>query len=292
MPIASKNFRVKPASTVKLAQWPTVVPPVYASTKDYDDILAGHVQRLNTIQELLYASDKYAVLLIFQAMDAAGKDGMIKHVMSGINPQGCQVFSFKHPSAEELQHDFLWRTSRNLPERGNFGIFNRSYYEEVLIARVHPAILKGENIPDLPADPQKIWKERFRSINGKERHLLRNGTRVIKFFLHLSKDEQKKRFLSRIDKRKKNWKFNIADMEERKYWDDYMLAYEAALSATSKTLTPWYIIPADDKKNARLIVSHIILETLEALNMTYPKLDPEEELALGAIRKALVEEIQ
>lgn len=290
MPIASKNFRVKQGSSVKLAQWPTVVPPVYASTKDYDDILASHVQRLNTIQELLYASDKYAVLLIFQAMDAAGKDGMIKHVMSGINPQGCQVFSFKHPSAEELQHDFLWRTSRNLPERGNFGIFNRSYYEEVLIARVHPAILKGENIPDLPADPQKIWKERFRSINGKERHLLRNGTRVIKFFLHLSKDEQKKRFLSRIDKRKKNWKFNIADMEERKYWDDYMLAYEAALSATSKTLTPWYIIPADDKKNARLIVSHIILETLEALNMTYPKLDPEEELALGAIRKALVEE--
>ncbi len=292
MPIDSKNFRVKQGSSVKLAQWPTVVPPVYASTKDYDDILAGHVQRLNTIQELLYASDKYAVLLIFQAMDAAGKDGMIKHVMSGINPQGCQVFSFKHPSAEELQHDFLWRTSRNLPERGNFGIFNRSYYEEVLIARVHPAILKGENIPDLPADPQKIWKERFRSINGKERHLLRNGTRAIKFFLHLSKDEQKKRFLSRIDKRKKNWKFNIADMEERKYWDDYMLAYEAALSATSKTLTPWYIIPADDKKNARLIVSHIILETLEALNMTYPKLDPEEELALGAIRKALVEEIQ
>ena len=292
MPIASKNFRVKPASTVKLAQWPTVVPPVYASTKDYDDILAGHVQRLNTIQELLYASDKYAVLLIFQAMDAAGKDGMIKHVMSGVNPQGCQVFSFKHPSAEELQHDFLWRTSRNLPERGNFGIFNRSYYEEVLIARVHPSILKGENMPDLPADPQKIWKERFRSINGKERHLLRNGTRVIKFFLHLSKDEQRKRFLSRIDKRKKNWKFNIADMEERKYWDEYMLAYEAALSATSKTLTPWYIIPADDKKNARLIVSHIILETLEALNMTYPKLDPEEELALGAIRKALVEEIQ
>jgi len=292
MPIASKNFRVKPASTVKLAQWPTVVPPVYASAKDYDDMLAGHVQRLNTIQELLYASDKYAVLLIFQAMDAAGKDGMIKHVMSGVNPQGCQVFSFKHPSAEELQHDFLWRTSRNLPERGNFGIFNRSYYEEVLIARVHPAILKGENIPDLPADPQKIWKERFRSINGKERHLLRNGTRVIKFFLHLSKDEQRKRFLSRIDKRKKNWKFNIADMEERKYWDDYMLAYEAALSATSKAMTPWYIIPADDKKNARLIVSHIILETLEALNMTYPKLDPEEEQALGAIRKALVEEIQ
>ena len=292
MPIASKNFRVKQGTTVKLAQWPTAVPPVYASTKDYDTMLAGHVQRLNTMQELLYASDKYAVLLIFQAMDAAGKDGMIKHVMSGVNPQGCQVFSFKHPSAEELQHDFLWRTSRNLPERGNFGIFNRSYYEEVLIARVHPAILKGENIPDLPADPQKIWKERFRSINGKERHLLRNGTRVIKFFLHLSKDEQKKRFLSRIDKRKKNWKFNIADMEERKYWDEYMLAYEAALGATSKALTPWYIIPADDKKNARLIVSHIILETLEALNMTYPTLDPDEELALGAIRKALVEEVQ
>ena len=292
MPIASKNFRVKQGTTVKLAQWPTAVPPVYASTKDYDTMLAGHVQRLNTMQELLYASDKYAVLLIFQAMDAAGKDGMIKHVMSGVNPQGCQVFSFKHPSAEELQHDFLWRTSRNLPERGNFGIFNRSYYEEVLIARVHPAILKGENIPDLPADPQKIWKERYRSINGKERHLLRNGTRVIKFFLHLSKDEQKKRFLSRIDKRKKNWKFNIADMEERKYWDEYMLAYEAALGATSKAMTPWYIIPADDKKNARLIVSHIILETLEALNMTYPKLDPDEELALGAIRKALIEEVQ
>src|SRR5439155_27164316 len=197
--------------------------------------------------------NQHAVLLIFQAMDAAGKDGVIRHVMSGVNPQGCQVFSFKHPSPAELAHDFLWRTARDLPERGKIGIFNRSYYEEVLIARLHPEILKAENLP--VEDGKKIWDHRFRSIRYLERHLSGNGTRIIKFFLHLSKEEQRKRFLARIDDPEKNWKFSEGDTAERKCWDDYMHAYEECLSATSSKAAPWYIVPADDKANARLIIS-------------------------------------
>ncbi len=287
MRITTKDFRVKPDSKVKLSKWPTQTPPVYETASDYKEMLQGNVDRLSTAQELLYASDKYSLLLIFQAMDAAGKDGVIKHVMSGVNPQGCQVHSFKHPSVEELQHDFLWRTTRYLPERGNIGIFNRSYYEEVLIARVHPAILHGEGVADLPDDARKVWDQRFTSIKNMEQHLHHNGTRILKFFLHLSKDEQRQRFLDRIDKRKKNWKFSLADMEERKFWDGYMEAYEAALSATSSREAPWYVIPADDKKNARLMVSQIIVETLEGLDMAYPKLDDAEEKALAAIRAEL-----
>jgi PPK2 family polyphosphate:nucleotide phosphotransferase len=236
---------------------------------------------------MLYASNRYAVLLIFQAMDAAGKDGAIRHVMSGVNPQGCQVFSYKHPSPTELAHDFLWRTTRDLPERGKIGIFNRSYYEEVLIVRVHKEILASENLPDLPRGKHKIWEERYQAIANLEEHLYRNGTRVVKFFLHLSKDEQRKRFLARIDEPEKNWKFSAADLQERAYWDDYMTAYEDALGATSTKNSPWYCIPADDKKNARLFVSQAIVETLEGLKMAYPEVDEKRRRELLQIRKQL-----
>jgi PPK2 family polyphosphate:nucleotide phosphotransferase len=242
---------------------------------------------LSSQQELLYASNRYAVLLIFQAMDAAGKDGAIKHVMSGVNPQGCQVFSFRHPSAEELEHDFLWRTTRDLPERGRIGIFNRSYYEEVLIVRVHPEILRSEGIPDAPHADKAVWHNRYRSIVDMERHLYGNGTRIIKFFLHLSKEEQRRRFLQRIDVPEKNWKFGLADIEERKFWKQYMQAYEECLSATSTRHAPWYVVPADDKENARLIVSQIVLDTLEGLKMTYPKTSAERRRELQSIRKRL-----
>jgi PPK2 family polyphosphate:nucleotide phosphotransferase len=226
-------------------------------------------------------------LLIFQAMDAAGKDGAIRHVMSGVNPQGCQVFSFKHPSAGELEHDFLWRTSRDLPERGRIGIFNRSYYEEVLIVRVHPEILGSEAIPDTPHHDKKVWHDRYRSIVDLEKHLHGNGIRIIKFYLHLSKEEQRKRFLARIDEPAKNWKFSLADVEERKFWKQYMKAYEECLSATSTREAPWYVVPADDKENARLIVSQIILETFEGLKMTYPKADAKRRKELQLIRERL-----
>ncbi|MGA9993623.1 MAG: PPK2 family polyphosphate kinase, partial [Thiobacillaceae bacterium] len=212
---------------VKLKKWPTLVKPVYQSKEQYQELLGKHVGELSTLQQLLYASNHYALLLIFQAMDAAGKDGAIKHVMSGVNPQGCQVFSFKHPSATELEHDFLWRTSQCLPERGRIGIFNRSYYEEVLIVRVHPEILQGQGLPDGLVDEKTIWQNRYRSIVDLENHLNRNGTRIIKFFLHLSEEEQRRRFLDRIDEPEKNWKFSLADVEERKFWNQYMQAYEA-----------------------------------------------------------------
>jgi PPK2 family polyphosphate:nucleotide phosphotransferase len=279
------DFRVPEGKKLHLRKWPTKVRRVYKSKTHYQEMLRAHVGRLDALQQLLYASDQYAVLLIFQAMDAAGKDGVIRHVMSGVNPQGCQVFSFKHPSASELAHDFLWRTTRDLPERGKIGIFNRSYYEEVLIARVHPEILRAENVPD--GGGKKIWEERFRSITGLERHLHANGTRVIKFFLHLSKEEQRKRFLARIDKPDKNWKFNAGDVEERGFWKNYMHAYEQCLAATSTKESPWYAVPADDKENARLIVSQIVVDTLEALDMHYPPTSPERRRELQAIRKRL-----
>jgi len=243
---------------------------------------------LRSLQERLYACGRYAILLIFQAMDAAGKDGAIKHVMSGVNPQGCRVFSFKHPSAAELQHDFLWRTTRDLPERGQIGIFNRSYYEEVLIARVHPEILRGEGVPETGNDGRSIWQGRYRSIANLERHLHRNGTRIIKFYLHLSKDEQRRRFLERIDTPAKNWKVTMADVEERKYWKQYMKAYEECLGATSTNHTPWHIVPADDKENARLIVSRIVLDTLGALDLAYPKSTAQRRRELRAIRAQLL----
>ncbi|MEP6962651.1 MAG: ADP-polyphosphate phosphotransferase, partial [Acidobacteriota bacterium] len=240
------------------------------------------------LQNLLYASDRYSLLLIFQAMDAAGKDSAIKHVMSGINPQGCQVYSFKQPSPEELDHDFLWNAERRLPERGRIGIFNRSYYEEVLIVRVHPEILAGENLPDELLKSKDLWKDRYRSITGFEEHLHRNGTRVVKFFLHLSKEEQRKRFLKRIDEPDKNWKFGTADIEERKFWKQYQSAYEECLSATSTKDSPWYVVPADDKANAQLIISEVIHETLSAMKMSYPQPSEARRAELQAIRKLLL----
>lgn len=287
MPIKSGDFRVRQGTQVDLKKWPTRVPAVYDTNEQYQELLRKHVKALSAQQELLYASDRYAVLLIFQAMDAAGKDGAIQHVMSGVNPQGCQVFSFKHPSATELKHDFLWRTTRDLPERGRIGIFNRSYYEEVLIARVHPQILHAEGVPD-QSDDRSIWQSRYRSIVELERHLERNGTRIIKFFLHLSKEEQRKRFLDRIDKPDKNWKFSVADVEERKYWKRYMRAYEKTLSATSTRHAPWYVVPADDKLNSRLIVSRILLDTIEALQLSYPKTTAARRRELLMLRKKLV----
>ena len=287
MQITSKTFRVREQGKVNLRKWPTRVEPLYKSKDHYQELLAEHVEQLSSLQRLLYASSRYAVLLIFQAMDAAGKDGAINHVMSGVNPQGCQVFSFKHPSAAELQHDFLWRTTRELPERGRIGIFNRSYYEEVLIARVHPEILHGEGLPTAPSDEKAVWNGRYRSIVDLERHLHNNGTRIIKFYLHLSKDEQRRRFLERIDEPEKNWKFGLADVEERKFWTQYMNAYAQCLERTSTRDAPWYAVPADDKQNARLIVSQIVLDTLRALKMSYPKADAKRQRELRAIRKHL-----
>jgi PPK2 family polyphosphate:nucleotide phosphotransferase len=288
MKLSSADFRVTPGTEVDLQTWATEAEPLYSSKKEYRKLLRRHVEKLSSLQQLLYASNRYAILIIFQAMDAAGKDGAIKHVMSGVNPQGCQVFSFKHPSAVELQHDFLWRTSRDLPERGRIGIFNRSYYEDVLIVRVHPEILRKEGLVDPSTPLEDVWCDRYNSINGIEQHLHNSRTRIIKFFLHLSKEEQRRRFLKRIDKPEKNWKFNAADIEERRFWDDYMQAYENCLAATSTAHAPWYVIPADDKKNARLFVSSIILETLRSLNMEYPKLSADQEQQLLAARQQLL----
>jgi PPK2 family polyphosphate:nucleotide phosphotransferase len=287
MKINSKRFRIRQGDEINLRKWPTNVRPAYNSKEDYHKLLAEHVAQLSSQQQLLYASDRYAILLIFQAMDAAGKDGAIKHVMSGVNPQGCQVFSYKHPSPAELQHDFLWRTTRDLPERGRIGIFNRSYYEEVLIVRVHREILRSEGLPPGPHDDKTVWQERYGSITNLEKHLHINGTRIIKFFLHLSKEEQRKRFLARIDEPDKNWKFGIADVQERRFWKQYMKAYEECLSATSTHDAPWYVVPADDKENARLIVSQIVLDTFEGLKMAYPKSSKERRKELQSIRKQL-----
>jgi PPK2 family polyphosphate:nucleotide phosphotransferase len=287
MKIHTDELRVKQGDEVKLSKWPTTIPALCKSKSHYRTRLQEHVEHLSAQQQLLYACNRHAVLLIFQAMDAAGKDGAIRHVMSGVNPQGCQVFSYKHPSATELQHDFLWRTTRDLPERGRIGIFNRSYYEEVLIVRVHRELLLGEGVPDAPRHDKALWHDRYRSIVDLERHLHANGTRIVKFFLHLSKDEQRKRFLERIDTPEKNWKFSAADIEERKFWPSYMTAYEHCLSETSTEESPWYVVPADDKDNSRLIVSQIVVDTLESLKMTYPETTPARKRELQAIRKGL-----
>ncbi|MDE3083883.1 MAG: polyphosphate kinase 2 family protein [Verrucomicrobiota bacterium] len=287
MKIDIKKFRVGEGKTLHLKQWPTRVKPFYKSKAHCEELLAGHVKQLRTQQSVLYAHNRYALLLIFQAMDAAGKDGAIKHVMSGVNPQGCQVYSFKHPSAEELEHDFLWRTTRCLPERGHIGIFNRSYYEEVLIVRVHPEILHRQALPTETLDDEGFWQHRFRSILDFEEHLHRNGTRIVKFFLHLSKDEQRRRFLARIDNPDKNWKFSQADIEERKLWKDYMKAYETCLGATSTSRAPWYVIPADDKENAWLIISQVIFDTLKKLKLSYPETSKARRKELRSIRQLL-----
>ena len=285
--IKVSDYRVKPGSKVRLEKWPTRSAPHYDSDSDYKEQLAASTQRLSELQRLLYAHDRYSLLLIFQAMDAAGKDGAIKNVMSGVNPQGCQVFSFKHPSAQELDHDFLWRTHLALPERGRIGIFNRSYYEEVLIVKVQPEILAAQGLPASVLDDKKFWKGRYRSIVDSENHLHRNGTRIIKFFLHLSREEQRQRFIERIDNPDKNWKFSTADMEQREAWDDYMKAYAQCFEATSTRTAPWYVIPADDKKNARLIISQTILDALSELKLTYPQVSAKQRKILKSIQRKL-----
>jgi PPK2 family polyphosphate:nucleotide phosphotransferase len=288
MTLDSKDYRVSPDKSVDLSEWPTIVDPFCKSKQEYKELLHEHMEKLSSLQHLHYASNRYALLLIFQGMDAAGKDGAIRHVMSGVNPAGCEVFSFKQPSAEELEHDFLWRTTCRLPERGRIGIFNRSYYEEVLVVRVHPEMLGGQGLPEELRDAKDIWDQRYDSIRNLEKHLHRNGTSIVKIFLHLSHDEQQKRFLERIDEPDKNWKFSTADIHERKYWKDYMKAYEECFKATSTRHAPWYIVPADDKENARLIVSQIVLDALGELKMAYPKITKKRHLELLAIKKQLL----
>ena len=287
MKIASRDFRARAGKGIRLDKWPTIVKPVYDSKAQYEELLAEHVETLSALQRLHYASSRYALLLIFQGMDGAGKDGAIRHVMSGVNPQGCEVFSFRQPSTEELKHDFLWRTTRRLPERGRIGIFNRSYYEEVLVVRVHPELLRTQGLPEDVLAATHLWKQRYHSIVDLEKHLHRNGTRIVKIFLHLSQEEQRKRFLGRIDEPDKNWKFSLADIHESQYWKLYMTAYEDCLSATSTRHAPWYIVPADDKENARLIVSHVVLDALGGLSMAYPKTTPKRRRELTSIRKLL-----
>jgi PPK2 family polyphosphate:nucleotide phosphotransferase len=281
------EFRAVLGEPLDLATRPTMTDSLYKSKKDYQKQLEARVKALGEQQERLYASDRHSILVIFQAMDTAGKDGAIKHVMSGINPQGCQVFSFKHPSAEDLDHDFLWRTTSCLPERGRIGIFNRSYYEELLVVRVHPEILQGQRLPDAPQADNVFWEHRYRSINEMEAHLSRNGTRILKFFLHVSKEEQRERLLARIDEPDRNWKFSEADVKERAFWAQYQHAYEQCLMNTSTREAPWYVVPADDKKNARLLVSGILLETLYGMGLQFPSISAARRAELKRMRKQL-----
>lgn len=285
-----KDHRVAPGKKLDLAKRPTGIKPLYKSKPEYREMLADYRKEISDLQRVLYAHNRYALLLIFQGMDTAGKDGAIRHVMSGVNPQGCQVFSFKQPSSEELDHDFLWRTTMRLPERGRIGIFNRSYYEEVLIVRAVPEVLAKQRLPEECVNPKTIWKERYSDIVNFEDYLTRNGTRVVKFFLHISKEEQRQRLLARIEKPEKNWKFVTSDLEMRQRWDDFQHVYAEALSATSTAAAPWYVVPADDKHNARLIVSHAITETLRSLPMAYPEVTEERRTELKAVARVLEEE--
>jgi PPK2 family polyphosphate:nucleotide phosphotransferase len=287
MKIDSKSYRVPPDKKIDLREWPTIVDAYYDSKEQHKDLLQEHMEKLSSLQDLHYASNRHALLLIFQGMDGAGKDGAIRHVMSGVNPEGCEVFSFKQPSAEELEHDFLWRTTCRLPERGRIGIFNRSYYEDVLVVRVHPELLQSQGLPEELRDEKNIWSERYESIRDLEKHLRRNGTQTVKIFLHLSYKEQRKRFLARIDEPDKNWKFSTADIHERKYWKHYMSAYEDCFHSTSTHHAPWYVVPADDKENARLIVSQIVLDALGGLKMAHPKTNAKRRRELLAIKKQL-----
>jgi len=282
--IDTGKYRVDEGQKVDLKDWPTKVKPYYDSKKTYKEQLGQYKDKMTEKQNMFYAQDRYSLLLIFQAMDAAGKDGAIKHVMSGVNPQGCQVYSFKQPSAEELDHDFLWRTTCRLPERGRIGIFNRSYYEEVLVAKVHPELLANQRLPEEIENGKNFWEKRYESIADFEKHLIRNGTRVIKFFLHVSSEEQARRFLDRIDEPEKNWKMSLGDIEERKFWDDYMKAYEDCLEATSKKYAPWFVIPADDKKNARLIISQVIIEAFDNMELHYPEVSDAHRVELLKIK--------
>jgi len=273
-----KKFRLKdfdPASTAHVH-----------SKEHAQELLDKGITDMRNLQDKLYAQDRWSVLIILQGMDAAGKDGLIKHVMSGVNPQGCEVYSFKQPSVEELNHDFMWRSNRRLPERGHIGIFNRSYYEELLVVRVHPDILKNERVPD-KLITKNIWQERFEDIRNSERYLARNGTVVRKFFLNISKKEQKKRFLDRLDKPEKNWKYSASDLQERQCWDDYMDAYQEMIAATSSKHAPWYVVPADNKWYTRLVVAAAIVDALEELKLSYPKISAEQRKQLAAARKEL-----
>ena len=273
-----KHFRLKDVDPADTGHWHSV--------DEAKDQLQKDIARMEELQSMLYAQDRWSLLLIFQALDAAGKDGTIKHVMSGVNPEGCNVHSCKAPSETELQHDFLWRTTRHLPERGHIGIFNRSYYEEVLVVRVHPKVLEGELLP--PSLVTKdIWKERFEDIRCFERHMARNGTVIRKFFLHLSKKEQKKRFLARLDEPEKHWKFSEADIHEREYWDDYQEAFQDMIRHTASKHAPWYVVPADNKWFTHLVVAAAIVETLEDLNLSYPKVDAAKRKEIAAARKLL-----
>lgn len=291
MKINPSTFRVPEGRPFNLQMWPTRIDPVYDTKKDYKDKLKDDVEEIGRLQPMLFASNQYALLLIFQGMDTSGKDGAVSHVLTGVNPLGFQVYNFKQPSAEELDHDFLWRTTVRLPERGRIGVFNRSYYEEVLVVKVHPEFLKGQNLPQGVLDKKNLWKQRYQSINDFESHMVRNGTRVVKFYLHLSKDEQGRRLLDRIEDKEKNWKFNPGDMEERKLWPKYMQAYQECLAATSTKQAPWYVVPADDKKNARLIVSKIVVSELKKLKLQYPQVSSETKKAFVASRKMLEAEL-
>ena len=288
---AFKQFRVEPDQKFRLKDRDPADTAGFKSKKEANakERQAEGIERLRELQERLYAYDRWALLLIFQAMDAAGKDSTIEHVMSGVNPQGCQVYSFKQPSAEELDHDYLWRTNRCLPERGRIGVFNRSYYEEVLVVRVHKGILAAEKLPVELVDAD-IWKQRFKDINAFERYLAQNGTALVKFFLHVSKEEQRRRFLARLDEPQKNWKFSLSDVKEREHWDEYMAAYEDMLERTSTEHAPWYVIPADHKWFMRMAVADIVVSTLEKLKPEYPTITEEKRRELEAARKALEQE--
>jgi len=283
----AKPYRVEDGKKFKLSDFDPADTAHWHSKKHAEKALQQGVERTADLQAKLYAQDNWSILLIFQAMDAAGKDGAISHVMSGVNPQGCQVYSFKVPTDIELQHDYLWRTTCSLPERGHIGIFNRSYYEEVLVVRVHPEALQKEKTPPSLVD-KKIWDERFEDIRGFERHMARNGTVIRKFFLNLSKKEQKRRFLARLDEPEKNWKFSAADIHERKYWDDYQDAYEDMIRNTATKEAPWYVVPADNKWFTRLVVSTVLVDTLESLKLSFPKVEDAKRKELEEAKEVLV----
>ena len=285
------NFLVPEASTLDLKDHPTDFTGDYTDKKEAVEDLQKNVERLRELQDVLYAQDKQSLLIIFQAMDAAGKDGAIEHVMTGVNPQGCHVVSFKQPSDEELSHDFLWRCAKNVPERGKIGIFNRSHYEEVLVVRVHPKILESQHLSDQIKKDKDIWKKRFEQIRNFESNLAANGTHILKFFLNVSKDEQKQRFLDRIAEPEKNWKFSMGDVRERGHWDDYMKAYTEAIENTSTQDAPWYIIPADRKWFTRLAVSEVIVQKLESLDLHYPRVTDEHKAELVEAKKLLEGEV-
>jgi PPK2 family polyphosphate:nucleotide phosphotransferase len=290
--INADRFRVAQGSRVDLTKWPTLTAAVYESEDHYAQLLKEYAGTIGAQQQLLNASASFAVLVIFQAMDAGGKDSAIEHVMTGINPQGCQVTSFKAPSEQELKHDFLWRAVRELPERGRIGFFNRSYYEEVLVVRVHPEKLRNQGLPLPRRGDNEVWHERYRSIVGLERHLHANSTRIVKIFLHISKEEQRKRLIQRIDKPEKNWKIRPEDIEERRFWADYMKVYGKCLSATSTRRAPWFVVPADDKKSARLIISKILLDTFLALDLKFPEATPARRSELTAMRAQLAKKVR